>query len=235
MPTTSTTQLGKQIVKQMRIDTKTLANQLVNFVERDGSVAASRSWGQGAGALDPVKAVKDPAGIMPGSRIVGAMQPRLTIGDAPFELKVEFWNTVALNAASTPGGRPPNMPIWEMMNWGSGPFWNTDSGKPLVPRNSQVSSIFGKRTFPLRSRIKGRKRSTPASQNRVGGFVWVEAPGFGDLGQGFYAPLSRAIALEEERGFTIAPFQHFRPTYFIEASASAVLQGLTTFLGVRRT
>ena len=228
-------QLRKAIIGDIEKDTNTFLQEISDIANQDGKSEATKAWESGKSQLNPEMAVKDSSGIMSGSVVSSAISPIIDIGDA----KINLWDTNKLENLSTPGGGEARMPIWEMMNWGSGPKWNTITD--LSP-SSDIISKFGGKTAQLRNsglaaysakskqNITGQnttkaERSKPISDRTRSDYVWAGSSKkrYGDLGKGYYAP---EVFARKAKFDIIKQMQYFIPTHFIERSTRSVINAI---------
>jgi hypothetical protein len=236
-------QLKTQILVQAREDSAKILAIFRNAFQTSGVGVATAAWDAGNPNPDP-RATKDPSGIPNAARALSgaANNVRLTPGDLGYSGSIEFWHVATLDTDTLPAA-DNSIPVWPMMNWGSGSRWRVSSG--IIPDGRAISRTYGNRTARLRTPNVGRSRSRPPSDRSEPQFSWFSMSDIGDRGVGIYVPTPRAERMLRfaqkkpnsklgKANPTIQPFFEFAPTFFVEQSIGATLQRVTQFLGQQR-
>lgn len=149
--------------------------------------------------------------------------------------KIKFWHVPSLESYSQPTS--DSIPIWSMLNYGSGP-----KARPNVSTRGHPSVSMSKYlqyTVPLRHGYKDISRTTsmPPSST-TSDFVWWRKRGRGDRGEGFYIPAVTIQKIEAARakkgkkvGVAIQPMAYYSPRFYIEKSVNMVAIKLRSLFG----
>lgn len=232
--------LTNAMISNMREDTETLWKNVSSGFE-EGISKSKEAWDSAASGLNDEQMVKDNKGIPTSGAIESAAMPGVIGSEKAWTGEFRAWHIPTLDKNTTPENPTgkSEIPIWFMMNWGSGKNWNAVSGLREIPRvGNVIVNNFGMRTRPLRTKITSRRTSRPPAASTESGFRWVSVSGFGDLKKGFLWPETPAKKLAKnlrERGIAATvsrDFPYFPATHFIEKSVVPLVKAVERTLGV---
>lgn len=172
------------------------------------------------------------------SDIAGAMFPKFVFSQEA--VAIQFWHVPSLESASTPRGGGENIPIWSMLNWGSGPNLKFSSRKRAEWSVSR-RFLFNLMNYvvPLKTRGKDIDRTMSAPPyDTTFGFVWWKYMGRGARGQGFYVPVKTVAKIEaarakrgDKKGIETEPMQYYTAQHYIERSVGMMLGKMRRVFG----
>lgn len=219
--------LVKKIMDDVKSQNESIFNGLLEVVEKDikGDLISYIK------IPDSPRITKDSP--IQSSQIIDGMAPRITkLEDGTFG--IEFWHVPTLETNSTPGS--DSIPIWSMLNWGSGPKVSTTS--KVRGQDSTVSTKeYLQYTRPISTRRESPYTVSKPPYERESGFLWRPKKGRGRRKEGYYIPeatVNRVNAARVERGktakLTTEKMQYYTPQYYIERSISMLLGKMRSLL-----
>ena len=164
------------------------------------------------------------------SNIVSGMDTLVDLTDV-YSARIKFWNIPLLEQMSLPTGGE-TIPIWSMLNWGSGPKAH------LLASARGANSISTSSFLSYQTKLRGSSiLSKPPSDKSPSEYVWWRKIGKGDRKEGFYILQSNIKKIESARrkkgkkaGVATQPMAYYTPQFYIEKSASRMLGKLKTLL-----
>ena len=224
---TTSGKLRWDIVNSIKGNVDTLYDEIVNYIKNDVKD-------------DTVKflVVPNTARLTksrpPGSsQIVEGMAPNV-VKDTDGSLEINLWHIPTLEEKSTPDTE--SIPIWSMLNWGSGQKVKTSA---TARGGASISTAdFLRYTRPISTRIKSPySESKPPSDSSDSGFLWRPKLGRGRRGEGYYIPKTTVDRVNTQRALrgkkeklTTEPMQYYTPQLYIEHSVSLILGKMKTLL-----
>lgn len=222
-------QLQTQIMNQFKQDISLVKNSILENIEvAKGKVSASLI------IPDTPRYTANPT-ITP-ARVAEGILPSV-IEDSE-NLIIRFWNIGLLESVSTTISKGYNdIPIWSMLNWGSG--YKVHVTSKTRGLDSVSVADYLRYSIPFRKKYKSvaQTMTKPPVDVTPSRFLWVVKRGAGDRGEGYYTPVTILYKIKEYRqkhgkgeNITTQPMAYYTAQFYIEKSVSTVIGKLRELL-----
>lgn len=217
--------LKKDIINSISTNTATLYNEIIEYINKDVKTET-------ISYLKVPNTARLTKSKPPGSsQIVEGMAPNIVMSNDG-NLSINLWHVPTLEEKSTPDME--SIPIWSMLNWGSGGKVKTSSD---ARGGASISTVdYLQYTRSLKTKGFTMFQSKPPTE-KDSDFVWRPKLGKGRRGEGYYIAkttvdrinIQRAIRGKKEK-LTTEPMQYYTPQFYIEHSISLILGKMKSLL-----